>query len=59
MPSLPEMKELHSEMLELLKLIHQYCEENGIKYTLHAGTLLGAIREHGFIPWDDDIDITT
>lgn len=58
MPSLPEMKELHSEMLELLKLIHQYCEENGIKYTLHAGTLLGAIREHGFIPWDDDIDIT-
>lgn len=58
MPSFPELEELHSEMLELLKIIHRYCKEHGVKYTLHAGTLLGAIREHGFIPWDDDVDIT-
>lgn len=58
MPSDPGMEELHGEMLSLLKEFHKLCVENDIKYSLHGGTLLGAIREKGFIPWDDDVDVT-
>lgn len=52
--SIEDMKKLEFEMLCLL---HQYCEEYNLRYYLIGGTLIGAIRHKGFIPWDDDIDV--
>lgn len=51
-----EKKELHNVLLEIMDYIHEVCCENNIQYYLAAGTLLGAIRHNGFIPWDYDVD---
>ena len=49
--------ELHTVLLSAMKDIDKICRENGLRYYLHAGTLLGAMNHQGFIPWDDDMDI--
>lgn len=51
------LQEIQGVLLEMMKDIHQFCVSNGIQYSLAYGTLIGAIRHKGFIPWDDDIDI--
>ena len=51
------LKELHKTQIEILDEIDRVCKENDIKYFLIGGTLLGAVRHKGFIPWDDDVDI--
>ena len=51
------LEERKSVQLEMLKEIDAFCRANDIKYSLAFGTLLGAIRHKGFIPWDDDVDI--
>lgn len=51
------VREIQLIGLEILNEIHNYCVSNKITYTLYGGTLIGAIRHKGAIPWDDDIDI--
>lgn len=51
------MKRLRASVLKILDTIDKACETLDITYFADSGTLLGAVREHGIIPWDDDIDI--
>lgn len=50
-------KEIQTEALKILVDFAKFCEENQLKYYLAGGTLLGAVRHQGFIPWDDDVDV--
>lgn len=52
-----DIEESKEIQLSILRAVHVFCISNGIKYSLGYGSLLGAIRHKGFIPWDDDIDI--
>ena len=49
--------DIRALQLEMMDEIDAFCRANGIRYALAFGTMLGAIRHKGFIPWDDDMDI--
>lgn len=51
------LKEIQQQGLDIMKDIHAFCVANNIKYTLAYGSMIGAVRHKGFIPWDDDIDV--
>lgn len=51
-----DINKIHEENLELLCDIDHVCKDNDIKYNLFAGTMIGAVRHKGFIPWDDDAE---
>ena len=51
------LQDVQSFSFEILKDVHVFCVNNNINYSLAYGTLIGAVRHHGIIPWDDDIDV--
>jgi len=56
-PDGSQLRNHQLKMLEMLEYVDKVCRENDIRYWLSSGTLLGAVRHGGFIPWDDDLDI--
>ena len=52
-----DIETLHEHILQILLRVDEVCREHGLRYYCWAGTMLGAVRHKGFIPWDDDMDI--
>ncbi len=57
MEKIEAVEELRNIQLSILQHIDSFCEENNLRFFLSYGTMLGAVRHQGYIPWDDDIDI--
>jgi len=57
MRKIEDIGELRSLQMGILDEVHRFCEAHGLVYFLSSGTLIGAVRHKGYIPWDDDIDI--
>ncbi|MDR0410237.1 MAG: LicD family protein [Spirochaetaceae bacterium] len=51
------MRKIQQAKTNVLFAFDKFCKKNGLRYWLHGGTLLGAVRYNGFVPWDDDIDV--
>lgn len=51
------LERLHNALLIIMDEVDRLCRKNDINYSLYGGTLIGAVRHKGFIPWDDDLDI--
>ena len=51
------LKEYQDILFDILCVVDEICKRNNITYMLYGGSMLGAVRHHDFIPWDDDIDI--
>lgn len=49
--------EMQVKLIDMLKWYHEFCVKNDLRYYIIGGTMLGAVRHQGFIPWDDDIDV--
>lgn len=56
-PDGSQLRSIQLRLLDMLLFIDGVCRDNGIEYWLSSGTLLGAVRHGGFIPWDDDVDV--
>lgn len=52
-----DIVELKAIQIQILDVVSDFCDKNGIHYWLDSGTLIGAVRHRGYIPWDDDIDL--
>lgn len=57
MKRIDDIHELRTIQMGILDDVHRFCEAHGIRYSLSSGTLIGAVRHKGYIPWDDDIDL--
>ena len=55
--ALYDIRPLQLRILNILQAVDATCKEHGLNYYLWAGSMIGAIRHKGFIPWDDDLDI--
>lgn len=57
MRKIEALKDRHEIILNILISLDKFCKKNNINYSIACGTMLGAVRHQGFIPWDDDIDV--
>ena len=57
MKKIDDIQQLRCIQTGILDAVHRFCQQHGLRYFLSSGTLIGAVRHKGYIPWDDDVDI--